>query len=224
MFVGHYAVAFAARTVPKSPNLAICFVAVQLVDIGFFSLAYFGIEKWRPDPAITGIMPVDLYFMPYTHSLAGSAAWALAAGALVAAIVARDRKLIAGAVVAALVFSHWLLDLVVHRPDLGIFDDEPVKLGFGLWDWPRIEMPLEIGLLLGGFWLYMRATRARTGWGRWSPWLLLGYLLVIQSINWFSAPPQGAAAFSGLGLLAYAASAAFAYWVERTRADRLGWE
>lgn len=224
MFVGHYAAAFAARTIPRSPNLAICFLAVQLVDVGFFALAYFGIEKWRPDPAITGIMPVDLYYMPYTHSLAGCAAWALAAGALVAGVVARDRKLVAGAVVAALVFSHWLLDLIVHRPDLGIFDDEPLKLGFGLWDWPKFEMPLEIGLLAGAFWLYLKATRARVGAGRWSSWLLLGYLLVIQSINWFSAPPQGAAAFSGLGLLAYAASAAFAFGVERTRADRLRWE
>jgi hypothetical protein len=102
-------------------------------------------------------MPIDLYYMPFTHSLIGSIAWAVAAGAITAAFVERDRKLIAGAIVAALVFSHWLLDLVVHRHDLGVLDDEPHKLGFALWDWPRIEMPLELGLVVVGLWLYLVA-------------------------------------------------------------------
>ena len=109
MFIGHYAPAFAAKAVRKSPSLAVCFVAVQLVDIGFFSLSYFGIEKWRPNPAISGITPVDLYYMPFTHSLLGSALWALAAGALALLIAPAGRKAVAGALVSMLVFSHWLL-------------------------------------------------------------------------------------------------------------------
>ena len=82
MFIGHYAPALAAKAVRNSPSLVVCFLAVHLVDIGFFSLAYFGVEKWRPSRAIEGIMPVDLYFLPYTHSLLASAVWALVAGAV----------------------------------------------------------------------------------------------------------------------------------------------
>ena len=217
MFIGHYAPALAARAMRKPPSLLVCFVAVQLVDIGFFSLAYFGIEKWRPDPAIVGIMPVDLYYMPFTHSLIGSAVWALVAGAVAVAMAPKGRKAIAGAIVSALVFSHWLLDLVVHRHDLGLLDDEPSKLGFGLWDFPMIEMPLEIGLVLAGFFLYLSSTRALGPWGRKSPWIALAVLLAMQYVNWFIAPPHSAAAFSALGLLAYAVCAGLAWGLDRTR-------
>jgi len=217
MFIGHYAPAFAAKALRNSPSLAVCFVAVQLVDIGFFTLAYFGVEKWRPDPAINGIMPVDLYYMPFTHSLLGSAVWALAAGALAVLLAPRGRRAAAGVIVSLLVLSHWLLDLVVHRNDLGILDDEPNKLGFGLWDRPTVEIPLELGIVLAGLWIYVSATTARGAWGRRLPWIALLALLAMQFINWCTPMPQGNAAFSALGLLAYGACVFIAWGLDRTR-------
>jgi len=218
MFIGHYAPALAAKAVRNSPSLAICFVAVQLIDIGFFSLAGFGIEKWRPDPAISGIMPVDLYYMPFTHSLLGAGIWALVAGAFALCLAPRGRKVTAGVLVSLLVVSHWVLDLLVHRHDLGLLDDEPDKLGLGLWNWPMVEMPLEIGLVLGGFWIYLSSTSARGAWGRRMPWIAFLVLLAMQLVNWFGPQPLGAAAFSGLGLLAYAVCACMAWGLDRTRA------
>jgi hypothetical protein len=220
MFIGHYAPAFALKAVRKSPSLAACFVAVQLLDIGFFSLAYFGVEKWRPDSGLTGIMPVDLYFMPFTHSLLGSAIWALAAAGATFVLVAKGRKVVGGAIIGALVLSHWLLDLVVHRSDLGLVGDGPDKRGFGLWNLPAVEMPLEIGLVLTGFFFYLSSTRPRGACGRRFPWVALAGLLGLQAINWFGSPPTGAAAFSGLGLFAYAACVALAWGLDRTREPR----
>jgi hypothetical protein len=217
MFIGHYAPAFALKTVRKSPSLAAGFVAVQLMDIGFFTLAFFGIEKWRPDPGIAGIMPVDLYFMPFTHSLVGSVSLALVAGAVTLVLAPKGRKLIGAAIISALVFSHWLLDLLVHRHDLGLLGDGPPKLGFGLWDRPAIEMPLEIGLVLAGFLLYLSSTRPRGAWGRRFPWIALAGLFILQGVNWFAPAPVGAAAFSGLGLFAYAACVGLAWGLDRTR-------
>lgn len=217
MFIGHYAPALAAKAVRNSPNLALCFVAVQLVDIGFFTLAYFGVEKWRPDPAISGIMAVDLYYMPFTHSLLGSVVWALVAGALALLLAPRGRKAMAGALISLLVFSHWALDLIVHRNDLGILDDEPEKLGFGLWNHPMIEMPLEIGLVLVGLRIYLSSTTARGAWGRRMPWIALLTLLALQSVNWFTPPAQGRFAFSSLGLFAYALCVFLAWGLDRTR-------
>ena len=224
MFIGHYAPALALKTLRKSPNLAACFVAVQLVDIGFFSLAYFGIERWRPDAGLAGIMPVDLYYMPFTHSLLGSAIWALAAGGVTFAWVPKGRKRVGAAIILALVFSHWLLDLVVHRHDLGLLGDGPHKLGFGLWNLPAVEMPLEIALVVTGFFFYLSSTRPRGVWGRRFPWIALASLLGLQAINWFAPPPSGAAAFSGLGLFAYFACVALAWGLDRTREPRPGRE
>src|SRR6185369_5695974 len=137
MFVAHYSPALAVKAVRNSPGLAAGFLAVQLVDIGFFTLTYFDIEKWRPNPSLPGMRKIDLYYMPYTHSLIGALVWALAAGAVAWALSPAGRKALAGVVIAALVFSHWLLDLVVHRPDLALIDDHD-KVGFGLWHEPAI--------------------------------------------------------------------------------------
>lgn len=220
MFIGHYSLAFAAKAVRRSPSLAAGFIAVQLVDIGFFALAWIGIEKWRFDPALNGIMPFDLYYMPFTHSLLASVLWALVAGTAAALWAARGRKLIAGTVIATLVLSHWVLDLLAHRHDLGLLGDGPPKLGFALWERPAIEMPLEIGLTIAGFLVYLWSTRARGVWGARTPWIVLAILLILQSINWFGAPPQDAAAFCGLGLFAYALCTGMAWVLDRTRESR----
>jgi len=217
LFIGHYGPAFAAQAIRRSPSLMAGFVAVQLVDIGFFSLAYFGVENWRPNPSIAGIMPVDLYYMPYTHSLLGATVWALTAGALACVLAPKGRRLLAATVISSLVVSHWLLDLVVHRHDLGLMDNEPDKLGFGLWDHPFLEMPLELALLFAGLWVYVKSTHAHDAWGRRLIWVVPAVLLILQSINWFAPPPADKAVFSGLGLVAYTVCALMAWFLDRTR-------
>jgi hypothetical protein len=218
MFVGHYAPVFALKAVRQSPGLAAGFIAVQLVDIGFFSLSYFGIEKWAANPELKGFMPVDLTFMPYTHSLAGSVAWGVAAGLIAAMFTPAGRRLIDGMLIALLVVSHWFLDLIVHRQDLPLVHDHEEKLGLGLWNQPLLVMPLELGLLLGGFAFYMGATRPRGAMGRVLPWLVLAALPAAQFINWFTPLASDQATFSAMGLGAYFGLAALAFRLDRTRA------
>ncbi len=218
MFVGHYAPVFALRAVRQSPGLAAGFVAVQLVDIGFFSLSYFGIEKWAANPSIKGFMPVDLYFMPYTHSLVGSALWAVGAGLLFALFAREGRRLVDGALIGLLVFSHWLLDLVVHRHDLALgLDDAGSKLGFALWDQPLVVIPLELGMMLGALVIYVNATEPKGLAGRFMPWFVGGMLVVGSCVNWFTPPAADIATFSGMGLAAYFGFAFLALLLDRTR-------
>src|SRR5712664_3748308 len=110
MFVGHYGVSFAAKRGDRSIPLWVLFLAVQLLDVFWSFFVLVGIEKVRIVPGITASNPLDLYYMPYTHSLVAALLWSLAAYFLYRLAAPRSRKA-AAFVVAAAVFSHWILDL-----------------------------------------------------------------------------------------------------------------
>lgn len=159
MFVGHFAPALVAAARPRAAGLGTLFIAAQIVDIGFAALLIPGIEAMRIVPGITAMNPMDLYHMPYTHSLLGTLLWAALFGALVG-FATRRRAAALGA--GLVVLSHWPLDLIVHIPDLTLFGAPP-KLGLGLWNHPLIEMPLEIALTGGALLYYAARTRAPSG-------------------------------------------------------------
>lgn len=211
MFVGHYAPAlFAAAALPRAPRLAIGFVAVQLLDFGFFGLMLAGVEHMRLVPGITAMNPMDLYDMPWTHSLLGAVGWAIGFGVLLS-VIGRDAR--TGLIGAMLVLSHWLIDLVVHRPDLTLAGSPPA-FGFGLWNVPLLAIPLELAITFGS--LYFYQTRAKPLPMRTA---LLGIaLLVLQAINWFGPQPASVTAAIPLtALVAYAVLALMGGWVDSSR-------
>lgn len=214
MFIGHFAPAMVAAAHPKAPGLGTLFVAGQLLDFGFFGLALAGIENFRITPGITRMVPLDLYDMPYTHSLLGSAVWA-AGFALLIWLFTRNRT---GALIgAAVVLSHWFLDLLVHAPDLTLAGSPP-KMGFGLWNYPAIEMPLELAITFGALAFYIAKTRAISDISKYAVGLLAVLLIVLQSVNWFGPEPEVAdAAMKWTGLFAFSVAALAAWWAGRTR-------
>ncbi len=214
MFIGHFAPAMVAAAHPKAPGLGTLFVAGQLVDFGFFGLALLGIEKFRIVPGTTVMNPLDLYHMPYTHSLLGSGIWALAFGLLIW-LVTRNR---AGAVIGGLVvLSHWLLDLLVHAPDLTLAGTAP-KFGLGLWNYPAVTMPLELILTFGALAFFVSRTRSTSPRSRLALVLLAVLLAFLQIYNWFGPEPVAAdAAMMITALIAFILAAAAAAFVGRTR-------
>src|SRR5688572_17404245 len=115
MFVGHYAAAMAAKAIePKAPMWTLA-AASQLIDIGWSAFIITGVEHARVDPALPGSTLV-LYDMPWTHSLPAVLVWSIAAALLVKLLLRLPWW--ASAVVGLTVFSHWVLDYLVHRPDL----------------------------------------------------------------------------------------------------------
>jgi hypothetical protein len=141
VLAGHYSAAFLAKAAAPRTPLWLLALAVQLVDVLFSVFVLLGVERMRIDPSLPS-NPLVLEHMPFTHSLAATAAWAGLAG-----LAVRGRLGTAAAwAVAAAVSSHWLLDLVVHRPDLTLFGVGP-KLGLGLWNFPAAAVALELGLL-----------------------------------------------------------------------------
>ena len=218
MFVGHYGPSFAGKILKKSIPLSVLFVSVQLLDVFWSVLVLLGIEKVRIIPGITRTNPLDLYFMPYTHSLDGAIIWALVAG-VVYWLCRRRNGWAAAAVVSAAVFSHWILDLIVHRPDLPLYDNT-LKVGFGLWNYPLLALSLELAFLFGGIYLYFRTTEAVTSIGRYGMVVFGLVMACVQVVVFFGPPPASdrAAAITALSL--YSVFAAAAYWLEKKRVPK----
>lgn len=209
MFIGHWAPALAVAAKRKSPGIAVLFVAGQLVDWAFFGFLLLGVEHMRVTPGISVMNPMDLYHMPFTHSLVGSALFAAVFAALIWAMT-RDRAaaLLAGAVV----LSHWLLDLLVHVPDLTLAGSPP-KLGLGLWNHPALEMPLELGITFGALWLYTAARKPALP----RVLMLAAVLLLLQAINWFGpVEPEVTAGTSLLAFFAYGLATLTAWWMGKS--------
>ncbi len=216
MFVGHYAVSLALKKFEKRVSLGVLFLAVQFIDILFFPFVLLGIERMNIVENFTQSTHFELEYMPYTHSLLASLLWAGAAYALFRWIIVKKASV--ALVVAVAVFSHWLFDLVVHTPDLPLWSDASLKLGFGLWNSAIATYALEAVLLLSALWLYLRSTSATTVAGKYGMGIFVILLLLVNVVNIFG-PLQGD---SKLGLAisaltAYLLFAAVAFWLDTRR-------
>lgn len=213
MFVGHYGPSFAAKHLEPSVPLWVLFLAVQFLDVLWAPFVLLGVERVRIVPHFTASNALDLYFMPYTHGLPTALAWSVLAAA-VYHLVARPSHRRAAAVVGLAVFSHWLLDFLVHVPDLPLYGNA-AKVGLGLWNAPVLTYGLEGALLLGGIWLYHRDLPVR----RMRTWVFGALLMVVQAYNAFLAPPPTSdRAFAAMALVAYAVFALAIWWLEDHRA------
>lgn len=184
MFVGHYAAAMAAKAIePKAPMWTLA-AAAQLVDIGWSAFIIAGIEHARVDPALPGSALV-LEHMPWTHSLPAAFAWSVGAALLVRLLL----PLGASIAVGLTVLSHWLLDLIVHRPDLELWPGGK-RVGFALWNYPVPEQALEIGLIAvcGAAWVASRKTLGRLAWPAIG---FIGLLIALQIVAMLSPQPAG---------------------------------
>ncbi len=216
MLVGHYGPAFALKGAEKSIPLWVFFVSVQWMDVLWAVFVGFGIERFRVVPGFTATNALDLYYMPLTHSLPGAAALSLVLGAIVAGFFRANRGRVL-LIVAVAVFSHWLIDLIVHVPDLALWDDS-YKVGFGLWNYFWLALTLEFAVLLAGAWYYTRLLPSAKLRGDIALWLFVAFMMVLHVVTLMMPPPEGsmlviaAEAFAIYGLLALLAAG-----VERLR-------
>jgi len=157
MFVGHYSVAFVAKSERNRIPLWVLFVGVQFLDYIWATLVLLGIEKLRVIKGFTAGSMLDSYFHPYSHSFPMAILWSILAALVYWVVCSRHDCLYsrsAPLVIGLAVFSHWILDLIAHPCDLPIYDNN-WKVGFGLWNYRDPEFALEIALLAGGIALYL---------------------------------------------------------------------
>jgi membrane-bound metal-dependent hydrolase YbcI (DUF457 family) len=214
MFIGHFALGFAAkRATPRVP-LVTLFAAAQLADLlwPFFLIA--GIEQVRIAPGDTAFTPLDFVSYPYSHSLVMLAVWGVVFGVVYArAARGTTRELV---VLAALVVSHWVLDFVTHRPDMPIYPGG-ARYGLGLWNSIPATVVIEAAMFVIGFAIYMRATRARDRAGRWGILGLAVLLLGGYLANIGGGAPPSVNALAVVAIIGAALILVLTWWAGRHR-------
>ena len=163
MFIGHFAVGFAAKKFAPRTNLAVLIMAPIFLDVlwPFFLLA--GWEHVRIDPGNTQFTPLDLYDFPWSHSLLMSIVWAT----FFASIYYFFARYRAGTIAVWIgVVSHWVLDWITHRPDMQLYPGGS-RFGIGLWNSIPGTLTVELTMFAVGIWIYVHTTRARDWIGRW---------------------------------------------------------
>jgi hypothetical protein len=217
VFLGHFALGFGAKRIAPAVSLGTLFLASQLADLVWPNLVLTGVETLEVDPGNTAYTPLDFTSYPYSHSLVAAALGSVAFALIYRAV----RRPGWGTVLAlaGLVFSHWGLDLISHRPDLPLSIRGDTRVGFGLWNSVPATVLVETLLFAAGVGVYARTTKPRDRIGSIALGALVGFLAIVSAANALGPPPPGPMA------VAWTAQAmwlivAWGYWVDRHREAR----
>ena len=214
MFIGHFALGFAAKRVVPTVSLGTLFLAAQLADLVWPVLVLLGIERVDVSPGATAFTPLDFVHYPYSHSLVALLVWALVFAAAYA--FSHRARMNVALTLVALVLSHWLLDFLTHRADMPLTLGGTTRVGLGLWNSVPGTVLVEGALFVAGVSFYLKTTQAVDAVGRWSLWALVAFLTVVYVANIFGPPPPSARAVAwtvlGMWLLV-----AWGYWIDAHR-------
>lgn len=209
MFIGHYGASLAAKRWAPNVSLGWLFLAVQFLDVLFSAFVLTGVEKLRISPGFTASNAFDLYFMPYSHGLVAALGWAALTALALRGLLGRG----AGAAALAVglcVFSHWLLDLPMHTPDMPLLGGDSPRVGLGLWHHRWLSVGVELAVLAAGAFLWLRGSRPRP-----AALVFLALLAALTVATPFFPPPVSPVGFALSAPAAYAVLAAAAAWVDR---------
>ena len=213
MLIGHYAPALVLQRVRPSIPLWVLFVATQAVDIAWGLFVLTGVEHVRVVPGFTESNSLDLYDMPYSHGLVATIAWSVGLALVWRALrhtqAQRGEALILGLAVA----SHFVLDLVVHVPDLPLVGPHGTMVGFGLWRHRDLALLVELATFAAGALVWRRA---RTTGGQRED-ILLGSLAMVLVASYYVPSPTTPGAMAVTGLATDVACAFAAWWANGSR-------
>ena len=217
MFIGHYALAFGAKRLAPQVSLGTLFLACQFADLLWPTFLMLGLERVEIDPGNTLVTPLNFVSYPYSHSLVMLLVWS----ALFALLyrVLRGGPRTAVMIVGALVFSHYVLDFITHRPDLPVTINGAQRLGLGLWNYPGTALAAESALFIIGAAIYAGVTRERDRIGRIGLWALIATLAAIYFANLYGPPPPNTGVIAIAGHLLWL-FVLWGYWIDRHRQAR----
>ena len=216
MFLGHFGVGFGAKAAAPKTSLGSLILASQLIDLLWPTLLLIGVERAAVAPGITRVTPLDFTHYPISHSLIAVLLWSALFGIAYQVLRLYPRG---AAVCGIAVASHWLLDLLTHRPDLPLAPGFETRVGLGIWESLPATLLVELGLFALGVALYLRATRAADRTGTIALWAMVGFLLLAYAANIFGPPPPSMSAVAWAGHAQWLL-VAWGYWIDRHRQAR----
>jgi membrane-bound metal-dependent hydrolase YbcI (DUF457 family) len=225
MFLGHYGVGLAGRAALRgsaaqptmqstAPSLGTWFLAVQWLDLVWPLLLLAGIERVSIEPGPNPFLVLDFVHYPYTHSLLAAGVWAVGFGAVYRWRTGNGR---AALWLGGGVLSHWVLDLLVHVPDLPLYPGSEIRLGLGLWRSVPATLVVEFGLFVLAVGFYTRSTRPLDAVGRWAWRALVTFLALGYAGSLFGPPPPSATALGLSAMVMLWLLVPWAYWIDRHR-------
>jgi hypothetical protein len=210
MFIGHFGVGFAAKSVDKKISLGTLFLASQFIDLLWPILLLLGLESVKIEPGNTAVTPLNFISYPISHSMLGVIFWGILFGAVYYLI---KKNLRGSILLGVLVFSHWLLDLLTHRPDLQLFPWSEYKVGFSLWN-SFIGTVLVEGLIFtAGVFIFYRVGRLQSKSKKILFWSLVVFLAAVYVMNLVGPPPPSEEPIAIVGLSQWLL-VAWAYWID----------
>ena len=207
MFLGHYAVGFAAKRYAPEVPLGWLLAAPLLLDLLWPIFLIFGWEEVRIAPGDTAFTPLAFVRYPWSHSFLMAVVWSAAAATLLAragrakvpaAALARSAAILGGAVL-----SHWFLDALTHRGDLQYAPGFEARVGLGMWNSVPATIAVEGVMFALGVGLYVATTRARDRRGGWGLAAFLTVSVALYLGAAFGPPPPSVAAIIAVSLGAW---------------------
>jgi membrane-bound metal-dependent hydrolase YbcI (DUF457 family) len=213
MFIGHFAVGFGAKAAQPKVSLGTLFLAAQFLDLLWPTLLLLGWEEVVIQPGITTVTPLNFIRYPISHSLLTVLGWSVFLGL----IYWVWKKNASGALVVGFcVLSHWLLDVLMHRPDLPLYPGNSPRVGLGLWHSLPASLLVEGALFLLGVVLYTRRTTAKNKKGKYGCWALVAFLVLVHLANLFGPAPGSSTDIAWAGQLQWLL-VGWAWWMDRHR-------
>ena len=217
MFIGHYAVGLASKKLAPRASLGALMAAPIVLDLLWPIFLLLGWEHVSVEPNTNPFLRLAFDSYPISHGLAAVLGWAT----LLAAVYYGFTRYGAGAIMIWLgVISHWVLDYVVHRPDLLLYSGGTRMFGLGLWNHRWAAIAVEGVLFAAGIWLYLRQTHAKDKIGAYAFWGFVILLLLAYAGAAFGPPPPASVRKLAIVTLCTSLMIPWAWWFDSHREAR----
>jgi hypothetical protein len=212
MFIGHYAVGLAAKKIAPRASLGALIAAPILLDLIWPILLLLRQEHVSILPNRNPFFRLIFDSYPISHGLVAVMAWATLFAALYFGFT---RYALGAGVIWLGVISHWLMDFVVHRPDLPFYAGSRL-VGLGLWNYRGVTIAIELVLFGFGIWIYLRQTKAKDRIGKYAFGAFVVFLLAAYGGVIFGPPPRSVKMLA-IGTLFTWLMVPWAWWFDRHR-------
>ena len=214
MFLGHYAVGFASKKLAPRASLGVLMAAPILLDLLWPIFLILGWEHVAVEPNRNPFLRFVFMSYPLSHGLVAAFAWAT----LFASLYFGFARYLTGAIVVWFgVISHWLLDYIVHRPDLPLYAGNSRLVGLGLWNHRWVTIAVEVAMFAIGIWIYVRQTKAKDKIGTYAFWAFVVLLLGTYGAVVFGPAPPTSVKAMAMGALVTILLVSWAWWFDEHR-------